>query len=122
MGASLFQFRSRGLGKAGNNISFSGARGLGKQEIPFPFPVRVAWGSGKYHFRFQCTCREGRKGPKATPFCSRFRCRWQEVVQGTYSLVEGRVWMGAYACAAPTANNLSSTNLAGTEKFCACSD
>ena len=87
VGASLFQFRSRGLGKAGNNISFSGARGLGKREILFPFPVHVAQGSGKYDFRFRCTCREGRKGPK----CSRFRFRWQEVVQGTYSPVEGRV-------------------------------
>ena len=59
VGASLFQFRSRGLGKAGNNISFSGARGLGKREIPFPFPVHVAQGTGKYHFRFRCTWNLG---------------------------------------------------------------
>ena len=54
-----FLFRSRGLGKAGNTISFSGARGLGKREIPFPFPVHVAQGTGKYHFRFRCTWNLG---------------------------------------------------------------
>ena len=30
------------------------SRGLGKREIPFPFPVHVAQESGKYHFRFRC--------------------------------------------------------------------
>ena len=30
------------------------SRGLGKREIPFPFPVHVAQESGKYYFRFRC--------------------------------------------------------------------
>merc|ERR1711888_491624 len=72
------------MGKAGNNISFSGARGLGKGEISFPFPVHVP----------------GRaEGAESDPFLFPFSV--QEVVQGTYSLVEGRVWMGGVCVCSP---------------------
>ena len=66
MGASLFQFRSRGLGKAGNNISFSGARGLGKREISFPFPVHVpgrAEGAESDPFLFPFSVQVARGSP-----------------------------------------------------------